>query len=174
MDVMCLSLYIDMTDDEIKDCIHQMMPVCRIKETGFCLTIGGFDQDSRDLWEIPEVLEFYRRLVKFGFISCLEVSTTADGLAKMPGLPGFGALEVWMCAKGLMVRGKKDVTQDQLRQFHEALEEANKVSTAILKEPCPNTGMRSKAYPTQVNDGPVRYTGFNKSRVPRWRREMKQ
>jgi hypothetical protein len=162
-DFLCLSLYADMTDDEIKDCIQQMMPVCKVKQQGFCLTVGGFDKDPRELWEIPESVAFFKKLVDLGFIAALEVSTTASGLVRedffgVPKLPGFGALEVWMCATGRMAKGNNDVDAASLMHFERELEHANAKALATCKEPPYNTGMKTNAYPEFVYD---------------WKREMR-
>lgn len=175
MELLCLSLYADMTDNEIKDCIQQMLPVCMVKEQGFCLTIGGFDEDSRELWEIPEATNFMRKLVDLGFIAALEVSTTAKDFVRkdffgVDKLPGFGALEVWMCATGRMIKGHNDIDMATIRQFHAELDMANTKARLVCAEPPYNTGMKATAYPHTVHDGPVRYHGFNKNRLPRWKK----
>ena len=173
MDFLCLSLADDMTDAEIKECIQDIIPVCRLKQQGFCLSISGYDEDPRDLWNIPKAVGFMKRLCDLGFISTLEVSTTADDLIRSEfqelKLPGFGALEVWMCATNRMGRGKTDIDMQTLELFRKDLELANMRADAICKEPPYHTGMKKNSYPTQIPDAPTKYHGFNKDRGPRWK-----
>lgn len=173
MDLMCLSLYSDMTDDEIKECVQEMIPICRKRQRGFCLSIGGYDEDPRELWQIPEAVGFMQRLVKLGLISALEVSTTSADLLpkeyKTDKLPGFGALEIWMCATNRMGKGDNDIDLPTFQLFRRELDAANIVADNICKEPPYRTGLKKNAYPTQVADGQVKYHGFNKDRIPRWK-----
>lgn len=173
MDLLCLSLAADMTDAEIKESIQEMIPVCKLKGQGFCLTISGYDEDHRELWQIPEALGFMKRLCDLGFISTLEVSTTCPDLIrkeyKIDKLPGFGALEVWMCATNRMGTGKNDIDQRTMASFHEDLRIANMRSEEVMKEPPYRTGIKKSGYRTQIPDAPIKYHGFNKDRGPRWK-----
>jgi hypothetical protein len=163
-DVMCISLESNMTDNEIKECIQLMIPACIARTRGFCLTISGFDDDPRELWQIPEATEFMRRLVDLGFISALEVSTTAIELlpiyAKGKQLPGFGALEVWMCGTGRMSLGSMDVTRPVIEDFHKALQAANRKAQTVCDEP--SYVSEKRPYMSNVPDGQARYRGFRR------------
>lgn len=170
---MTLSLYSDMSDEEIRDCIRESLPVAKAKQCGFCLSVGGYDDDPRELWQIPETKSFFKRLVSLGLISCLEVSTTAKELAKMPGLPGFGALEVWMCATEKMGVGDNSVGEKEMKEFLSTLERSNSIAEATLKTP-KSAKSNIQVYEAQIGDAPVRHKGFNKGRIPRWRRELGQ
>lgn len=173
MDLMYLSLADDMTDAEIKECIQDMIPVCKVKKQGFCLTISGYDEDPRELWQIPSAVGFMKRLCELGLISALEVSTTSPDLLrtefKALKLPGFGALEVWMCATNRMVKGSNDIDDATLKAFHRDLQLANVQAEMTCQEPPYHTGMKKKSYPTHIPDAPVKYHGFNKDRGPRWK-----
>jgi len=173
MDLMCLSLTADMTDAEIKESMQNMIPVCTAKGQGFCLSISGYDEDRRELWQIPEAIGFMKRLCDLGFISTLEVSTTCSDLLreeyKIKKLPGFGALEVWMCATNRMGNGKNDLDRATMDKFYEALRISNKRAEEVMKEPPYKTGIKKAAYPTQIPDAPHKYHGFNKDRGPRWK-----
>lgn len=165
-DVMVLVLGCNMTDNELKDCIQQMMPICLVKSQGFCLTISGYDDDPRGLWAIPEAIRFMKRLVKIGLIAGLEVSTHAEGLVRpeygLNELPGFGALEVWMCGTGKMENGSNDITAQILEDFFEDLGTANKKSRDICLEPSYDTGTGSKVVGTaQIPDAATRH-------CPKW------
>jgi len=165
---MCLSLDTDMSDDEIKESIQNMIPICTIKSQGFCLSINGYDEDHRELWQIPEALGFMRRLCDFGFLSVLETSTTCPDLInkqyKVDNLPGFGALEVWMCATNRLEKGKNDIDRETMNKFHEALGVSNRRAEEIMKEPPYQTGIQKFASRTQVPDAPIKHHGYNKDR----------
>jgi hypothetical protein len=114
-----------------------------------------------------------KRLCEFGLISALEVSTTSPDLMRTEfrelKLPGFGALEVWMCATNRMEKGKNDIDDATLKAFHRDLQLANMQAEMICNQPPYRTGMKKKSYPTQIPDAPIKYHGFNKERGPRWR-----
>jgi hypothetical protein len=133
------SVTVDMTDDEIKEMIHKMYR--RVDEVGhgFLFTVAGYNNDPRELWEIPEVIAFFKRLIDIGFLSVLEpVAQIAD-----PGGPAFGALEVWMVATG-QINEKKDheITREMVGQlFTDVLYPSNMKLNKLLSEPCPKTGI---------------------------------
>jgi hypothetical protein len=64
--------------------------------------IGGYDDDERELWEIPEVRAFCRRLMTLGFPSWLDPFTTLPEIRDHPFKDSFGSLEIWLVAKGKM------------------------------------------------------------------------
>lgn len=170
-DLMCLSLPVDLTDEQIKECVQGMMPVCFKRRQGFCLSISGFDFDSRELWQIPEAISFMQKLVKFGVISGLEVTTTIPELMaehwEGKKLPGFGAIEVWMCANGMLASGKTEVDGKIFKKFSEVLTRANQVADAICKEKPYEAGFKSHDFknshsPNFVPDAPIKHSGFRK------------
>jgi hypothetical protein len=94
---------IDETDEELHDYMRHMK---RQREDRACehivLTIGHYDKDPRELWQIPEVQEFCRRLVDTGFFAYLDTFTTVPALVKkdFEVVNGaFGAFEVWLCSE---------------------------------------------------------------------------
>ncbi len=93
-------------------------------KTGFILTIDGYDRDSRELWEIPEVRTLTKRIVKIGLISLLDVSTTwrrnEDPIYHMT----FGALEMWAISKGFL-NSKYTLSKEQYKMFYNELLDAN-------------------------------------------------
>jgi hypothetical protein len=140
MDVMFCSLTVDMTDDEIKECIHKMHHRAVESEQGFLLTIAGYDKDPRCLWEVPEVVAFCQRLIDIGFLSVLAVYAES-----IPGLEGagFGAMEVYMIASGrIKARAKYPITEEDFRHVMKLVEESNVKCAKILEEPCPDTGIK--------------------------------
>lgn len=159
-----MSLSTDMSDEEIKDCIQQAIPVVNIKKQGFCLTISGHDDDHRDLWKIPEAIDFMKRLCNLGFISVLEVSTTAPNLVrkeyKLKTLPGFGALEIWMCATNRMEHGKNDISIETIRKFYEDLKTSNHHAEMVMKEPSYQTGLNKTVRSQETPDASIKHRGF--------------
>ncbi len=139
MDALFCSLTPDMTDDELKECIHRMYPKAVNSEQGFLLTISGYDQDPRELWEIPEVITFFNRLIDIGFLGLLALNAQTV----MPGTPGFGAAEVWMVATGKITRRAKfPILPEYLKEVMRIVLESNEKIAQVLKEPCPNTGIK--------------------------------
>lgn len=163
-DIMILALEPKMTDNEIKDAIQQMMPICLAKQSGFCLTISGFDSDKRELWQIPEAIAFMKRLVDFGLIAGLEVSTQGEGMIReefgLKSLPGFGALEVWMGGTEKLITGSNDLSQELIQEFFAALNVANAKAKAICDDPPYNTGI--SAVGNSIPDGSTRHA------CPKW------
>src|ERR1035438_298227 len=68
-----IDLAIDITSSEIRDrIIPKALPfVNGVK--GITIGIKGFNEDSRELWEIPEVCDFMRMLVAEGMLSILKM-----------------------------------------------------------------------------------------------------
>lgn len=165
-DIMILALESKMTDNEIKDCIQQMMPICIARAAGFCLTISGFDADKRELWQIPEATAFMKRLVDFGLIAGLEVSTQGEGMVReelgVESLPGFGALEVWMAGTGRLASGSNDIDKATMDTFFAELNIANAKAKAICQEPRYNTGISAVGKAAQIPDGSTRHS------CPKW------
>ena len=164
-DLLCVAFDDDMTDSEIKECIQDMMPICMLRKQGFCLSVNGYDDDPRELWTIPEALGFMKRLCDLGLISTLEVSTTCPELMRKDApvpLPGFGAIEIWMCATNRMGKGKNDIDAETMNQFRRALDAANKKALEICNEPPYRNGLKKSAIRTQIPDAPIKHHGWKK------------
>lgn len=150
MDLLCTTVELSMTDEEIKDAIRKIQPVCFEKQQGFCLTIAGYDNDPRELYEIPEVIEFTKKLVKFGFMSCLYLTTTIPDLIPEPfkghKLPGLGALELWLFASNRMKKANFELDKPTFAIFVKDLEISNQIVNILLT-------------PSQVPDAPTKYRG---------------
>lgn len=100
---------------------------------GFVLTINGYEHDSRELWEMPEIKLLTARLVKIGFISLLEVSTHVYSL-KYPYEPiykcSLGAREVWAMSKGIL-NSKYIITMNQHALFLKDLQKSNRACDKV-------------------------------------------
>lgn len=64
----------------------------REKQGGF-FAVSGYDDDSRELWDIPEVLSLIDRLDSFGFMSALDCNIDIENFNK-PRL--FNAFDFWL------------------------------------------------------------------------------
>lgn len=132
------SLTVDMTDDELRECIHKMHPRCTESKQGFLLTISGFDYDPRELWEIPEAVKFCQRLIDIGFVALLDMCA-ATSAAKA----GFGLLEVLFTAEGsIRTNGRYEIGREDVQRGVKMYEEANVKVAEILAQPCPDAGIR--------------------------------
>jgi len=151
IDIMVLALEPKMSDEEIKDNIRMMLPICISRKAGFCLTISGFDSDKRELWQIPEAIAFMKRLVDFGLIACLEVSTSGKftSIIERYGveeLPGFGALEVWLGGTQQLASGDNNIEKTTMDRFFDELKIANSKAKAICNQE------------SKISDGYIRHS----------------
>jgi hypothetical protein len=99
-------LTVNMTDDELVDLMKQMRRV-RQSDSGVHITcaIHGYDEDPRELWELPEVRTFSQRLIDLGFIADLDFAPHWDKeLSQRPGQGGLGATEIWLLAAGRLAQ----------------------------------------------------------------------
>src|SRR5262249_16027503 len=91
------------TNDELV----RLIPECRDRRQRkpndrIVCAIAGFDDDARELGEVPEVRAFCRRLVGIGFISWLDTCTSIPDLGGIGMAAGLGAFEVWAIAEGIL------------------------------------------------------------------------
>lgn len=132
MNMMIVELGLDATNDDLREQMRQMKRVreARALPNVICV-LRGFDTDPRQLWQIPEVRAFCVRLVDQGFISYLDPAT------HLPQCPpwartGFGALEVWLIARGMFTGGPLDVGAEHVERFRGELNLANAVADAAV------------------------------------------
>lgn len=96
-----------------------------VHKTGFVLTVSGWDDDPRDVWQIPECVDLFKRLVELGFISLLEVSTHAKDIAQIPDCGGLGALEIWLMSQGKVTVGDSSIDRRTMGLFMKEMDIAN-------------------------------------------------
>jgi hypothetical protein len=99
--VLFVRLGINASDGEI---LHQMRIMEPARGTPFfwehvVCAIVGYEDDARELYEIPEARAFCRRLVDMGFIAFLDETTLFSSDMPAMAKQGFGAMEVWLCAE---------------------------------------------------------------------------
>jgi len=135
-DVKIVNLECTMSDNEICFIIKKLHPILKDDPSmGFTLVIDGYDDDPRELYEIPECVSFFQRLVDIGFISLLEVSTRIEALKKISEMPGLGSLEVWLIATGQMKKGNTELSGDTMKKFiNEILLPSNDKVEEIIAE----------------------------------------
>ena len=123
-------LTLDTTNDEIA---LDMRVAKGIRENNeakhIILFIDGFDDDRRELGDIPEVRAFCRRLVTQGFISYLDFTTTLPPCEG--GLTGWGACEVLLCSEGRMKNGM-EITRKDLEHFRDEVLASNARADALV------------------------------------------
>ena len=138
-----LALATTISPDEIDDHIRNIYPFITHRKEKVCLSIEGFNEDARELWEIPEVVSLFERLVASGFISLLEISTSCPFLIEQE-LPGLGAFEVWLASVGLLKTGQTQINARILGEFMENLEKANQQANKIAQSiKCPWCGRKN-------------------------------
>jgi hypothetical protein len=126
-----IELGIDATNAEL---LEQSRLAKTMREAGashVVCCVRGFDEDPRELWDIPEVRAFCRRLVAQGFISYLDLAT------RLPGTPAIlrdamGALEVWLTAEAKLSLEPMTLGPDVVERFRTALDAANALMDAAL------------------------------------------
>jgi hypothetical protein len=110
---------VDQTDEELVTTARNVAGQVPGKTRLVILTISGYDDDPRELHEIPEAMGHLRRLVEFGFISIL---TRSGVLPELGGLGMdqrfvYGALEVWAFAEGMNVGPRLDLSKSDVDRF---------------------------------------------------------
>jgi hypothetical protein len=79
--------------------------------------IGGYDDDPRELGDIPEARELCKRLVRLGYIACLDIATSVREFPTFNHSITLGAWEVWRIARGEAKVGKSRVPAELLDEF---------------------------------------------------------
>jgi hypothetical protein len=129
-DLKVVAVTTEMTDGELLKMMRTLEQQVRCANMGFVLTVSGYDNDLRELWEIPKCIELFRKLVDMGFISVLEVSTHIKEISRIPDCPGFGAFEIWSIADGRMTGGTTTYPKSVIIEFLDKLQESNQRCTA--------------------------------------------
>lgn len=126
-DTLVLLVAIDETNEEIADYMRRMKAARENGVKHVFLTIGGFNDDPRELYQIPEVRAFCRRLVNLGFTSYLDFTTTIGGETGY----GWAMAEVWLCANG---RGKTmtSISPEELDELEREWAASNERADALI------------------------------------------
>lgn len=126
-----------MKDDDIRQMIIQGFKLCTLSGDGPMLSVDGYGDDPRELWEIPEAVNLAKKLVAMGLCSVLTVSTYLDprhNVGPSAGRP-FGAFELWLLAKqelGKDIEGPRlAALLDEFRTFLSNV--SNETATAVAE-----------------------------------------
>lgn len=127
-----------MKDNEIRNLVTSGLQLLSVSKShdGALLSVDGYDADPRDLWHIPEAVSLAKKLVSFGVMSVLTISTTLDPKwndSPAAGRP-FGAFELWLLAKeelGTTIEGERLI--NLFDQFKIELGVSNEVATALAE-----------------------------------------
>jgi hypothetical protein len=96
MNLAFFNFSVKMTDADIRRSVYEAAVITQKMGEGVLVSIDGYDNDPRDLWNIPEVVVFAKRLVANGVCSVAVVSTILDPKFDGPGGRPFGGFEVWL------------------------------------------------------------------------------
>ena len=89
----------------------------------------GYDDDPRELWEVPEVVTLFKRMIDMGMLSIMWPNV--PGAEDYDPHPlGLGALQLWAIATGQM---KKGGCHPDLQEFLRVLKESNKKCEALIR-----------------------------------------
>lgn len=126
----------DSTDPEIIDImdglesmVKAMTPDDNFK--GFHLLIDGFDDDPREMWDIPAAQKLCQRLWLLGFGSPLKASTFLVPSDDDEPKGAFGAFEVWLTSQGKLT-SPLEVDAALWQRFTRELNRSNKRCEANL------------------------------------------
>jgi hypothetical protein len=143
-DVVLSRLSLQFSNEQLIDLMHQYRDVRerdekRGKETIIGIQVDGYNDDPRELGEIPEVQDFCERLVDLGFIADLTPSLMLFPQDNLPIPRGsaFGSLEVWCTGQGMLgPAGRVDLETDRLMSFVDTmLSQANQRADTVLGRP---------------------------------------
>lgn len=99
------------TDADIRRVIRNSNSLAVQGSQGFLLFITGYDDDPRELWDIPECIELIDRLVAHGILAVLDFNI---GAGSQP--LALGGFVVWIIHKRKRDWDRR-VTKDLLDEF---------------------------------------------------------
>jgi hypothetical protein len=125
-----MTLAHDATDEEIIGMMRAMKAAHEAKTVGrIVLLFHGYDDDPRELWDIPEVAVLCQRLVEMGFISYLYPGYVPG--VDDPSPEALGASEVLLLAEGRMAR-TIEWTKEMVADFWEKWVNSNARADALV------------------------------------------
>jgi len=110
---------------ELRGLAVKLMP--SVGSEGYAILVGGYDDDPRELYQIPEVIDLFKRVIKSGLLSVLEVSTSIG--KDFAG--ALGALEIWAA---VALTPDTPITPEIMQSFHHDLMISNSVLQASMQE----------------------------------------
>jgi len=136
-------------NSNINDLIRATLPIVLKEQKYWVCAIGGYEDDERELYEIPEVRAYCRRLVDEGFIASLH-PTTLFFQDKNPEIKNYlGGVEVWAIGEGLLDSGGSFyLTPEIFKEWEGLLKKAEKKALALVR---PQDGQHGASVSFSVN-----------------------
>lgn len=141
------------SNEDIIDCLRRAREIREKNPKGHIVCVlDGYNEDPRELHQIPEARALAKRAWDHGIGSFLEVTTLLEGFGPLPGklkeagIPGafMGALELWSLAHGKMEDGEPEngigcrlhgTNEELIQWFNQELCAANKRADELLAGP---------------------------------------
>jgi hypothetical protein len=111
------SLRASLTDPELVALMRQAKRARDAGSPSVTCAIAGYDEDPRELRDIPEAVELCKRLVRLGYLSFLDVATTVREFPTFNRGTSLGAWEVWRLARHEYEAGTHKVPVAALARF---------------------------------------------------------
>jgi hypothetical protein len=125
-DLNVLKVSANLGDKALNELLGLANAKCLKHRAAFWLVIEGFDEDPRELWDIPEAIDLIDRLVAFGFMTVLGVSVDDFKL--------LGAYQIWVIHNRLMQGNAMPFTKELFTQFTSDLIKSNNLVDAKFAE----------------------------------------
>jgi len=83
------------------------------------MVVGGFNDDPRELWQIPEAIDLLNRACRAGFLSILEPSVMLKSEVPRKFTTAFGAMELWLVARKIVTfkYEKVEIHPEHIKRF---------------------------------------------------------
>lgn len=136
-DLLLMRLQIDLTDEELLSGMRAMKAARENPNVKHILCmIEGYDDDLRELYEVPEVREFCKRLERLGYISYLDLLGGMSPVATNPKF-GWGIGEICLAADNRLKREFEFNRKELLAELKERMLAANVIADATIGKPNP-------------------------------------
>ena len=136
--VLYVDLGIDATNDDILDQMRIMKRAREHRRYGSVVcTIRGRGDDPRELFDIPVIRAFCRRIYALGFTSYLDFGTVFNPTEAPEPVEAWGHAEVWMTGEGRMRRvnvGTPEVFAEIMGAYMDANAKAD-AAVGPMREP---------------------------------------
>jgi hypothetical protein len=130
-----VEIRVSTTDEELVEMMAGMAKALSsaTQRRGFVLTVGGYDDDPRELDQIPEVVNLLKRIYSTGLIAFLEGFTMIEKLTNpLYFQVGFGAFEVWHIAKYGPLTTMNSIKLDRIKEFTEEWINHNAIASSWM------------------------------------------
>jgi hypothetical protein len=111
-------LYPGTTEHQMREMIVGALPVADTHE-GLYVSIGGHDDDPRELWEIPAAIDLAQKWIATGGLDVMRL----DPLDYNKPQPGLDAFRMWLLAQRKMTH-HMTITPAEVQAFRRDYEES--------------------------------------------------